>query len=331
MQQFLLKPYGPEDLKNKIFETPYGALKKQLIRKEVRLDTYDLGDMARADQVLLFNYDAGFYDQCRRAGLGKQQLVLFAFEPRVVIPEQYGKKIWDQFGKVFTHRDDLVDNQRIFKLRYPMGKPISDKVPGYKRRKFLTLINANKYSYVSNQLYSYRRRAIRYFENFPDFDLYGRGWGKGSSAVAPRQLPLKVLAGHPFAVARDLLDTKPYSSFRGSVDDKYKALEEYRFSLCFENEKNSPGYITEKLFDCLIAGTVPVYLGAPNIADYVPSECFIDMRDFRDFSELRQHLLQMPEAEFMKYQSAGQKFLRSGNFKSWQPESVFKQVAKDLV
>lgn len=34
-------------------------------------------------------------------------------------------------------------------------------------------------------------------------------------------------------------------------------------------------YATEKLYDALVAGCVPIYLGHPNIADFVPEESAI--------------------------------------------------------
>eukprot|EP00960_Hanusia_phi_P059267 764116-Hanusia_phi.AAC.5 len=38
-------------------------------------------------------------------------------------------------------------------------------------------------------------------------------------------------------------------------------------------------YVTEKFYQALIAGSVPVYLGAPNIHEFAPSpNSFIDMR-----------------------------------------------------
>ena len=50
--------------------------------------------------------------------------------------------------------------------------------------------------------------------------------------------------------------------------------------------------MTEKLWDCLEAGAVPLYLGAPNILDHLPfgrrSAIFID--DFKDIDELAAHL-----------------------------------------
>ena len=41
---------------------------------------------------------------------------------------------------------------------------------------------------------------------------------------------------------------------------KSKLLRSYRFSLAFENSE-TPDYITEKFFDALMSGAVPVYLG----------------------------------------------------------------------
>lgn len=47
---------------------------------------------------------------------------------------------------------------------------------------------------------------------------------------------------------------------------KYNGLIDYKFSICIENsfEKN---FVTEKLYDCFMCNTVPIYCGAPNIFD----------------------------------------------------------------
>jgi hypothetical protein len=43
-------------------------------------------------------------------------------------------------------------------------------------------------------------------------------------------------------------------------DDKYQYLQQYKFNICPENI-NSPGYVTEKLFQSLYSGCIPVYNG----------------------------------------------------------------------
>ena len=43
-----------------------------------------------------------------------------------------------------------------------------------------------------------------------------------------------------------------------AVDDKIEFLKKYKFVIAFENSKHS-GYATEKLYDGLVAGCIPIY------------------------------------------------------------------------
>jgi alpha-1,3-fucosyltransferase 10 len=64
----------------------------------------------------------------------------------------------------------------------------------------------------------------------------------------------------------------------------------YKFCLGFENTL-SPDYVTEKLFDPILAGTVPVYRGAPNVAEFAPGpHSYIDANDFAGPRELAEYL-----------------------------------------
>jgi hypothetical protein len=49
--------------------------------------------------------------------------------------------------------------------------------------------------------------------------------------------------------------------------DKFVLFETYQYSLVIENSSQTH-YFTEKLIDCLITKTIPIYYGCPNIADY---------------------------------------------------------------
>lgn len=48
-------------------------------------------------------------------------------------------------------------------------------------------------------------------------------------------------------------------------------LPRYKFYLAFENSITTD-YVTERLFHALAAGVVPVYLGAPNVRDFLPHQ-----------------------------------------------------------
>jgi hypothetical protein len=76
----------------------------------------------------------------------------------------------------------------------------------------------------------------------------------------------------------------------------------YAFSLAFENSI-ATDYVSEKFFDPLVAGSVPVYLGAPNIDQFAPGEhCYINAADFKP-AELAKYLkaLSKDEAGYLGY------------------------------
>ncbi|XP_043709466.1 putative fucosyltransferase-like protein isoform X3 [Telopea speciosissima] len=52
--------------------------------------------------------------------------------------------------------------------------------------------------------------------------------------------------------------------------NKVETLKRYKFSLAFENS-GEEDYVTEKFFQSLVAGSVPVVVGAPNIQEFAPS------------------------------------------------------------
>ncbi|MGH2956735.1 MAG: glycosyltransferase family 10 domain-containing protein [Solirubrobacterales bacterium] len=78
---------------------------------------------------------------------------------------------------------------------------------------------------------------------------------------------------------------------------KLDTVSRYRFTLAFENAI-AEDYVTEKLYDPLLAGSVPVYLGAPNVERLAPSpESYIDVRDYASPGELADRLLALASNE----------------------------------
>lgn len=90
--------------------------------------------------------------------------------------------------------------------------------------------------------YHYRLDAAR--ENSSLLDVFGGGWPK------------------------DL------ANYHGGCVDKINLMKRYRYALVFENQRQ-PGYVTEKLLDCWASGTIPIYWGAPNVAQMVPDDALI--------------------------------------------------------
>jgi hypothetical protein len=70
---------------------------------------------------------------------------------------------------------------------------------------------------------------------------------------------------------------------------KLAGLLPYQFSIAIENTSH-PGYFTEKVMDCWLAGTIPIYFGALDLENYFPKESFIRLETL-DFSKFRERLL----------------------------------------
>ena len=58
------------------------------------------------------------------------------------------------------------------------------------------------------------------------------------------------------------------------IEDKWDGLAPYKYSLAIENS-SSPDYWTEKIADCFLSWSVPIYYGCTNLEDYFPSGSFI--------------------------------------------------------
>jgi len=161
--------------------------------------------------------------------------------------------------------------------------------------KFLVMINANSAPHsLRNELYGERIKAVKFFSRYPDFDLYGPRWD-----LRPK---------HPFWLFRGGFIKKVW---RGAVNDKWETLSRYKFALVFENCAYA-GYVSEKIFDCLATGVVPVYLGAPDIETYVPGDCFIDARRFSSYEELNDFLRALTEKDLLAFRAAASDFFQKG-------------------
>ena len=55
---------------------------------------------------------------------------------------------------------------------------------------------------------------------------------------------------------------------------------------------------------------MPIYLGAQNITDHIPSDTFIDKRKFTTYEELYACIKNMPDQEYINYLKAIKHFLQ---------------------
>ena len=233
--------------------------------------------------------------------------ILFHFEPPIVMPEIYCgiRNLPEIYDKVFFTWK--VNNPKINYFYFPqVYTGILSDYWNETERGFLTIINANRKAHFRyKELLTERVRAVIFFSKTNDIDLYGFGWEKP---------PLFPYWFHKNTIKK---------VYKGPVKDKYKKLSEYNFALAYENCE-LPGYITEKIFDCFFVGTIPIYLGAPDIKEYIPENCFIDKRDFKNYKKLREFLKSLTESEIKNYKENGRRFLESEQYKPFTKEYFAK-------
>ncbi len=203
-------------------------------------------------------------------------------------------------------------------------------------RNFLVMINMNKLPRLTRrELYTERMRAVEFFGGTDDIDLYGVGWDKASRRMGHTWVPWTLRRMH--IVTQDWIDKihpHPWmvaarKVYKGELETKWETLARYDFTLCFENARVK-GWLTEKLFDCLRTGTIPIYWGATDIEKLIPPACFIDMRKFANYAELRTFLKALDRDAIRRYRDAGRAFLESEAFEPFSAER-FAAIFKDLL
>jgi glycosyltransferase involved in cell wall biosynthesis len=220
----------------------------------------------------------------RLAALPSDALSLVLWKDPIAAPLNFDARYHEPFGRIYTWRNDLVDNVRYFKLAFPFLRPMISSIVPFENRKLCAMMASNRTSDHPDALYDEERNVATYFSAAePDsFDLYGWGW---NAELNP--------------------------NFRGIFMRRVERLRRYRFSFCYETVKGWSGFVTGKIFDSFEAGCVPVYWGAPDIADAIPRHCFIAREDFASEAELHAFLRDMPEREHTGYIERIRTFLSS--------------------
>lgn len=69
------------------------------------------------------------------------------------------------------------------------------------------------------------------------------------------------------------------------IENKITGLKNYMFSFAIENVKED-FYFTEKLLDCFVTGTIPIYYGCPSINNFFNEKGMIIINNINDIKNL---------------------------------------------
>lgn len=256
---------------------------------------------------------------------------LIATENPFICPLNQNESFLKSFDAVFTWNQNFMGLPNATHVFIPNQITIKNSPSFDNRPIFSCIINANKAfpSEVPHDLYKERINVIRWYEkNAPQyFSLYGLGWGKPEPAFSPKEKIVRRVK----RLGTQLFGYKPFPSYAGEIEDKAIVYQNTKFGFCYENVANLPDYISEKIFDCFFNGCVPVYWGSNTIEKHIPSNCYIDRREFKSTEEVHQFLLTIDDTKYQKYQENIQSFLSSPKAMEFDTTSYVSTIVEKIL
>ena len=83
------------------------------------------------------------------------------------------------------------------------------------------------------------------------------------------------------------------------LKDKFSVARNYKYTVCFENDLY-PGYVTEKLLESYITGTVPIYWGDLGNDQSINRDSFINMKDFGTMDEFVDFIANIDDVKYQE-------------------------------
>lgn len=310
---------------------PSVRLGEFLRSKGHKVATLDMDALENFDAAVFLDHPTFLNPYLRQLRKMKnKKLYLILSENEANRPDNYWPRNHRDFDKVFTWNPQLVDNKKYFQCHWTTRVPENFRISQEGRTKFCVTIASQKYNPHRSELYTERVRSIRWFEqNHPDqFDLYGTEWDR--RYIVGRLARANLFLQRFYKMTGERFKSHRFPSWRGTVKRKRDVMKQYKFAITYENAV-FPGYITEKVFDALFAGCVPVYLGAPDVTNFIPANVFIDRRKFKSDGELYEHMKNMSEKEYAGYVAAIENFVRGDAIYPFTVEALCELVLNHIV
>jgi len=201
--------------------------------------------------------------------------IYIQFEPNVIFPaREFLLQNWRLFKYIITH-DDIILSKVPNAIKYTYGttwlkqEDYNHIDKSLKKFKISTLVGAKAFAPGHNL----RHELYQKQQEFTKFPL--------TTYRSTRGIQLENISNNPI-----LPDGNKIHLFR-----------EFQFSIVIENIAEST-WFTEKLIDCLITKTIPIYWGCPNISEYFDTTGWII---FSDLNDLKHKLSVLDESYYSRY------------------------------
>jgi len=317
------------------------------------LKDYELVSNGPAEFLVLFNHEKNDYRKFIKAGGNPTKAILIRLEPDTVIPVQYSRRVEVKYGLVVSlgaafnlsdkaqtfgwpykyHLNPANPNSQDPDLALVLESVSQSQTYSYeswlKRSHKLVMVAGNKVSPISNSNYAVRRKLASQMS--PDLlEVYGPLWNENLYFKLRHRVAVFVAALKQGTIPnlREIYASlfKRYRTTKGTVLDKHKLLSESKFSLIVEN---SNSIVTEKIFDALINGSIPIYVG-PILQDFgLPKGVALQVPG--NSKSINSVIEKLEEHEIKLLLQSMKEFVSSEYFKlNWRSDFVYEKVAKTV-
>ena len=157
----------------------------------------------------------------------------------------------------------------------------------------------SKYNRGFTQVLTHSRELLERGENFK-FCPTGGCWIKPEDQkIYEKRKLVSIIASAKRMTHGHMLRHQSIQDYKGKIDVygrgyspidyKLDGLRDYAFSLTIENT-NKDYYFTEKLIDCFMSGTVPIYWGCPSIGKFFNTDGMIIFDNVKDLENILENL-----------------------------------------
>ena len=263
----------------------------------------------------------------RRLNISCNSKILIMRECNVIMPEMWKKQTLDHYNYVFTYNIDFFKNIKTSAkiLSYLMPRKLELNKFFYNKNRPVDycMIASNKFSYHVDELYSERLKVINFFEKNKKkkFHLYGPDWDR-------------VIIKYPLlsSISRRLiLIKKNLSVYKGVAKEKIKTASKYKFCFCYENRKNFNGHISEKLFDAMRAGCIPIYWGPDDVNKYLVRYTYIDASKFKSINDIYDYTQSLTDNDIKRIRNKIHQYLHYKAKKNFSLLKFSKKLSKLII
>jgi hypothetical protein len=306
-------------------------------------------DIGKVDFLICLNHQKDVYKSFEEFGGKTDRAVLIRLEPAAVFPAQYKRRVENLYGQIITPGSSIATplipwpyyfNQNPLhpdKGTPPLKKVIAEALEQnffeyeqWNHRPIrLSLIASNKVSPTSQNNYKLRRKLAQSLPN-EILTVFGGLWTanlisrlKHRAGVFYFALRSKTLPNF-IEIYGNLL--RKYPSAVGAIEDKHEVTRKSQFSLVIENDNN---YVSEKLIDALLAGSLPIYVGGDYQKVGIPSGlAIIGLNNERAIVDFLENISQQ---EVLDFQYRVVDWLKSPSFyEIWNGDNVFAKIADEI-